>query len=447
MDTAASIPLAPNAVPLLGHVLPLVRDPLAFLSSLPARGDLVRIRMGPRSVVMVCDPVLTRQVLLDDHAFDKGGPMYERVREVVGDGLISCPHSRHRRQRRLCQPSFHPERFPHYSAVFVAAAEDVARSWHDGQVVDVTTEMAKLATRVAVETMFTAALPPGAAQQTVGDINTVVNGAFRRMIRPALLNRLPSPGNRRYLRARDRLQHTACGVAGRRRADSTDHRDLLSSLQRATDPDGLADGARALTDAELADQVLTFFLAGAETTSNAMAWALYLLAEHPEVGERLHAESDRVLGGASPAFADLSALQEAGHVVHEALRLYPPAWLLTRTVVEDTELGGVTLPAGTLIAFSPYLIHRRPDLYEDPDRFDPDRWRGPQPDRTVYLPFGAGARKCIGARFAVAEATLALTAINSRWRLVPLSGRPVRPSVKVTLGPRGLRMRVIARRA
>ncbi|WKU48275.1 cytochrome P450 [Streptomyces sp. VNUA116] len=445
MKTAASIPPAPHSLPLLGHVLPLVRDPLAFLSSLPAHGDLVRIRMGPHSVVMVCDPALTRQVLLNDHVFDKGGPMYDRVREVVSDGLISCPHSRHRRQRRLCQPSFHPDRLSSYATVFVDAAEAVARSWRHGQVIDVATEMTKLATRVAVETMFTSALPPGAARQATADITTVVNGAFRRMITPPFLNRLPSAGNQQYHRAHSRLQHTARCVSTRRRAEGTDHRDLLSSLQNTTDPDSLA-GDRALTDAELTDQVLTFFLAGAETTANALAWSLYLLARHPEVEERLCAETAGALGGAPPAFADLPALRTARNVFHETLRLYPPAWLLTRTVTRDTELGGVPLPAGSVIAFSPYLIHRRPDLYADAGRFDPGRWDGPQPDRAAYLPFGAGARQCIGARFAVAEATLALTTITARWRLLPLTGRPLRPSAKVTLGPRGLRMCVMDRR-
>ncbi|MGK5731262.1 cytochrome P450 [Streptomyces sp. URMC 124] len=446
MNTAASIPLAPGSLPFLGHALPLVHDPLAFLSSLPAHGDLVRVRMGPRSVVMVCDPGLTRRILLEDHVFDKGGPLYDRIRELVGDGLVSCPHGMHRRRRRLCQSAFHSERLPHYAPAFASFAEASTRSWHEGQVIDVTTEMMALTARIAVETMFSTALSRQAAQAAITDINALMDTLLWRAIRPALLERLPGRANQRYDRARSHLRRTIDGVVAGRRDDRADHGDLLSSLQGTRAPEGPA-GQDGLTGSELTDQILTFFFAGTETTANTLAWALYLLATHPGIESRLRAEADRALAGATPGFADLPALETARHVVMETLRLYPPAWLVTRSVAEDTELGGVRLPAGSSIAFSPYLIHRRPELYEDPDRFDPDRWRGVQPDRAAYLPFGSGARKCIGARFAMAEAVLALVTLTGRWRLVRLTDRPLRPSAKSTLSPRGLQMRVTARHA
>ncbi|GGY07700.1 cytochrome P450 [Streptomyces hiroshimensis] len=456
MKTAASIPLAPGSLPLLGHALPLVRDPLAFVSSLPAHGEMVRLRLGTRSVVMVCDANLTRRTLLEDHVFDKGGPLYERIRELVGDGLVSCPHSRHRRQRRLCQPAFRPDRLPHYAPAFTSSAEAASRSWHDGQVIDVTTEMMALTARIAVETMFTTGLPPEAAQTIIVDINALMETLLWRAIRPSVLERLPGVANHRYDRARARLRHTIDSVTADRRNDPADHGDLLSSLQnaegtedakRTEDPANPAADREGLAGRELTDQILTFFFAGTETTSNTLAWALYLLAAHPEVESRLSSETDRVLAGATATFADLPALEMARHVIMETLRLYPPAWLVTRTVAEDTELGGIRLPTGAAIAFSPYLIHRRPGLYETPDHFDPDRWRRTHPDRAAYLPFGSGARKCIGARFAMAEAVLALVTLTARWRLVRLTDRPVRPFAKSTLSPRGLRMRVTARHA
>ncbi|WP_424891624.1 cytochrome P450 [Streptomyces sp. XH2] len=446
MKTVASIPLAPGSLPFLGHALPLVRDPLAFVSSLPAHGELVRLRLGTRSVVMVCDAELTRQTLLEDDVFDKGGPLYERIRELVGDGLVSCPHSRHRRQRRLCQPAFHPGRLPHYASAFTSSAEAASRSWHDGQVIDVTTEMMALTAQIAVETMFTTALSPEAAQTIIADINALMDTLLWRAIRPSVLERLPGMANQRYDRARSRLRRTIDSVTADRRSAPADHGDLLSSLQGTEDPGDPA-GREGFAGQELTDQILTFFFAGTETTSNTLAWALYLLAEHPDIEIRLGSETDRVLRGATATFADLPALEVARHVIMETLRLYPPAWLVTRTVAEDTELGGIRLPAGAAIAFSPYLIHRRPGLYETPDHFDPDRWRRTSPDRAAYLPFGSGARKCIGARFAMAEAVLALVTLTTRWRLVRLTDRPVRPLAKSTLSPRGLRMRVTARQA
>ncbi|MGK5545341.1 cytochrome P450 [Streptomyces sp. URMC 127] len=446
MKTAVSVPLAPGSLPLLGHALPLVRDPLAFLESLPAHGELLRLRMGPRTVVMVCDPGLTRRTLVQDHIFDKGGPLYDRIRELVGDGLVSCPHSMHRRQRRLCQPAFQPDRLARYAPAFTASAEASAQSWHDGQVIDVTAEMMALTARIAVETMFTTALSPHAAQLVITDINELMDTLLWRAIRPGWLERLPGTANQRYDRARAHLRRTIDAVTSGRRGDPADHGDLLSSLQgTAGDPASPA-GHGGLTGPELTDQILTFFFAGTETTANVLAWALYLLARHPETECRVRAEAD-ALAGAPATFADLPALEVTQHVVMETLRLYPPAWLVTRIVAEDTELGGIALPAGSAIAFSPYLIHRRPDLYEAPHRFDPDRWCGVQPDRAAYLPFGSGARKCIGARFAVAEAVLALVTLLARRRLVLLTDRPLRPTAKSTLSPRGLRMRVTARHA
>jgi cytochrome P450 len=186
---------------------------------------------------------------------------------------------------------------------------------------------------------------------------------------------------------------------------------------------------------------MTFFFGASDTTASTVAWALSLLAAHPEVERRAQAEVDRVLGGGIPTPQNVADLELLGRVVPETVRLYPIAWLFSRTVTQDTELGGFDLTAGTDLVISPYLIHRRPDIYPEPDRFEPDRWRDSPPNRTAYLPFGAGARKCIGDRLALAEATLILAAIMSRWQLVPATTQPVRPK-KFPLAPRRLRMRV-----
>jgi cytochrome P450 len=444
MTIDRALPLAPRALPLLGHALPLVRDPLGFVASLPAHGDLVRFQLGPQSVVMVCDPALVRQVLLDDRTFDKGGPLYDRARETFGDGLVTCPHAAHRRQRRLCQPAFHPSRLPAYAQAMADSAHATVASWHDGQIIDATTEMTGLTVRCAVQTMFATALTPQATRHAYDDATTILGGIFWRTITPAPLLRLPLPANRRYQRAQTRLRHTAAGIIAARRAEGADHGDLLSAFLTATDPDSPRPTA-TFSDEELIDQVVTFFGTGSETTAHTLAWALYLLARHPEVERRVHAEVDHVLAGAPAAHAHVSALDLTARVITETLRLYPPGWLATRTVTRDTELAGIPMPAGTTLAYSPYLLHHRADLHEEADRFDPDRWSGTQPDRAAYLPFGAGARKCIGEAFALTEAVLSLATVVSGWRVHPLTTRLARPVVRAGLSPRGLRLRVTAR--
>lgn len=445
MSAEPAVATAPGALPLLGHTLSLLRSPLQFLTSLSAHGDLVRIRIGPIEAIVVCTPELVRQVLLNDRIFDRDGPFFDRSREAFGDGLATCPHRLHRRQRRLAQPAFHPARLPGYAQVMTKHITEVTASWQDGQVLDVLPEMMALTTRTAVETMFSDALPSAALDAVLNDFNTILASIYLRVLIPPPLDKLLVVKNRRYHRARVRLRRIVDRVITDRRASGVDRGDLLSTLLTARDPDG-----QGLSDTELVDQVITFFLAGSETTATALAWAVHLLADHPEVEHRLHAEVDAVLTGAVARFDDLPKLELTSGVVTETLRMYPPAWMLARTSTTDTHLGRHPVAAGSLLFYSPYLLHHRPDLYPRPESFDPDRWadrdRAP-PAREAFIPFAGGARKCIGDTFAITEATLALATLAARWRLRPLPGRHVHPSRAVLLQPRGLRMRATLRSA
>ncbi|MGH3721059.1 MAG: cytochrome P450 [Pseudonocardiaceae bacterium] len=444
MATECTAGTAPGAFPLLGHTLSLLRSPLRFLTALPACGDLVRIRIGPVEAIVVCTPELTRQVLLDDRVFDKGGPFFDQGREVLGNGLVTCPHSLHRRQRRLAQPAFHPTRLPGYAQVMTKHITEVTGSWRDGQVLDVLSEMMTLTARTAVETMFSDALPATLLDAVLHDFRTVLVGAYKRVIMPPPLDKILIFGNHRYDRALLRLRGIIGRVITDRRASGADRGDLLSALLSARDP---ADN-QGLSDTEIVDQVMTFFLAGSETTANPVAWAVHLLAGHPEVEHRLHAEVDAVLVGAPAGFEDLPRLELTSRVITETLRMYPPVWMLTRTTTTDTQLGGHPIPAGSTIVYSAYLLHHRPDLYPDPGRFDPDRWidgHTAAPPRVAFIPFGGGARKCIGDIFAVTEATLALATLTARWRLRLLPGQHVHPARAAVLHPRGLRMCATAR--
>lgn len=449
MTVSGSIPTRPGAVPLLGHLPALLRDPHALLMSLPEHGDLVRVRLGPARVVVVCEPGLTRQVLRDDRTFDKGGLLSDRSREAAGDGLITCPHSRHRRQRRLVQPAFRPDRMPGYAHVMAQQVTTVIGGWRDGQLLDVVAEMTTITTSIVAATLFPGTslsntLSGSAPHQMFADVATIPTGIYRRMLTPPPLDRFPTPGNRRYHRAITRLRATLDDIITNCRASGTDGQDLLSALVTARDPDG-----DSLNDTEIADQVITFFLAGSETMASALSWAWHLLAGHPDIQRRLHTEVDTVLADGRPAtHDDLPRLELTHRVVTETLRLWPPGWILTRVTAVATELGGHAIPAGTPIVFSPYLIHHRPDLYPDPDRFDPDRWlpeRAAAIPREAYIPFSAGARKCIGDQFSLTEAALTLATITRHWRLHPIPGCRVRPALSIAQWPSGLRMRATSR--
>ena len=443
MKTGSGPARAPGALPLVGHLVPLLRDPLGFLRSLPAHGDLVEVRLGPVTTVIACTPELTMQILRDDRTFDKGGPVFGRFREVVGNGLVACPHADHRRQRRLVQPAFHHARFPGYAKVMAEQIIEVVGRWRDGQVIDVPAEMKVISGRAGVATMFSGALSPGTLDLLIDDLGVVLAGMYRRVLLPPLA-KLPTPGNRRHDRVRARLRKTLGALVATYRAGGADRGDLLSMVVAGRDADG--DG-RGLSENEIIDQLVTFFIGGTESTAMVLSWALHLLGRHPDVAERLHREVDAAVDGVA-TFDDLPALDLTGRVITETLRLYPPAWMLTRTATIDTDLGGHPIAAGTAVAFSPYLLHHRADLHPDAERFDPDRWdasKSAQPPRDAMMPFGAGARRCIGDVFGMTEATIALATIAARWHLEPGAGRAVRPALGLAMTPRRLHMRARAR--
>jgi pentalenene oxygenase len=433
----------PGALPLIGHAVPLLRDPFTFLTTLPAHGDVVQIRLGPFSAVVVCDPDLTRQVTLDDRTFDKGGALVVRAREMVGDGLIVCPRDQHRRLRRLTQPAFHRSRIPGFADTTAAHVAAAGERWRDGEVLDIPAQVLAVLLDSVVEMLFSDTLPRATVRQLIEDFRVMARGMFRRTVLPPALTRLPTAGNRRYERHLARLHRTVLGIIAQRRA-GPDHNDLLSVIlsTRDTEPTGGRSGT-GLTDREALDQVLSFLFAGSETTANTLCWALHLIAEHPEVERQIQAEVDAVLAGGPAKSSHLPDLEVTRRAVAETVRLYPSAWFITRHATTGTVLGGHPIPAGTTVAISPYLIHHRADLYPDPDAFDPDRWLGADPtDRksTAYIPFSVGPRMCIGDVLGPAQVALAVATVAARWRLSSLPGLRVRPDTAATLRPRKLLM-------
>ncbi|MFG3254784.1 cytochrome P450 [Streptomyces sp. NPDC048172] len=458
-DGPARTGAAPGAIPLLGHAWQLRTRPLEFLASLPAHGDLVEIRIGPTPAYVVCEPGLLRQVLADSRTFDKGGPFFDKARALFGDSLAMARWAEHRWQRRRMQPAFHPSRLAEYAEVMGGEIARMTAAWRPGRVVGIVDELNTLALRIVTRSVLSAEAEDRAVAVFQRSLPVAVEGVYRRTVTPVpLLHSLPTPGNLAYRRAVSRLRRvTEAAVAERRGTGSggigsggeSGRGGLLPLLLAARRGDGPGDGpgdgghGEPLTDADIRDQLIVTIGAGSDTTANALAFAYWLLSRHPEAERRLHAEVDEVLRGRPAHFDDLDSLPHTRSVVTEVLRLYPPGWFFTRVTTAATELAGRRLRPGTTVLYSPYVLHRNPGLFPEPERFDPDRWR-PERERETprgaLVPFGGGSRKCIGEHFALTEMVLALAGISARWRLRPLRGTTLSPRPLGTLGPGPLRM-------
>ncbi|MFB7946361.1 cytochrome P450 [Kitasatospora phosalacinea] len=429
---------APGALPLLGHVLSLWRDPLGFLASLPAHGDLVEVRLGPSRAYLAAHPELVRQVLLNPRVFDKGG-VFDKARQLLGNSLSVSRGEEHRTQRRLVQPAFHATKIAAYTTAVADDTRAVTDRWQPGETLDIGDAMHALLMRVAARTLFSTGLDEATVEEARQCLRTVSHGIYKRTVAPlGIMEKLPTPGNRAYDHANTRLREIVADMIDRRRSEA-DHGDLLSTLLRAEHPET----GEKLSDDQVLDQVVTFLVAGSETTASTLAFVFHLLGTLPEVEQRLHAEVDEALGGRTPVYDDLPALPYTRNVITEALRLYPPSWMAMRVAAQDTELGGRAVSEGTMILYSAYALHHNPELFPDPETFDPGRWEGEraaQVQRGALLPFGAGSHKCIGDVLALTETALVVATVAARWRLRPVPGSRLRPEPKATLEPGPLPM-------
>jgi cytochrome P450 len=433
-------PVAPGARPLIGNALQLARRRLEFITSLPVHGEVVHVRIGPVTVYVACSPDAVHQLLADPRTFDKGGPVYEKGRELGGNGLLTCNAAEHRRQRRLVQPAFHKKRLAQYADIMVKEASAEIDAWQDGDALDVNTRMFTIANRVVTRALFSSELVRTRAEEVGRLIVMYFDGLFWRYLDPTgLVAYLPTPVNRRYRYAVRRLHAAVDEIVETYHAGGTDHGDLLSMLLSARDEDG-----DALSPTEVHDQVVNFLVAGTETTAATLAWALHLLSTRPKLSDRLAAEAG-ALEGRPLGWDALPQLALTRAVVLETLRVFPAPWLFSRTATRDAQLAGYRIPAGSSVFYSSYLIHHRPGLPEQDQEFAPERWLADDNARrapATFIPFGSGARKCIGDEFALTEATLVLALITARYRLEPIPGELVRPIARATLRPSAYRLRL-----
>jgi pentalenene oxygenase len=440
---STDIPTLPG-LPVLGHALRLLRDPLRFICSLRAHGEVVAIRVGPATVYVITDPGLVRQVLVDQsRLFDKGR-QFEKLRLWLGEGLSTSEGDFHLRQRRLAQPAFHRRRVAGYVADMQDAAHRRVAAWPPGRPIELDRELCALLVTMVARTLFSASVDEQAIGRLQAALPVILAGVGWRVLDTTeLLEKLPLPANRRFNDALATVHAIADGVI-----DSHDNTadDLLTALQQARD----ADTGQQMSAQQVYDEVITLMMVGSETTSTNLGWACHLLSRHPQVQHGVQAEVDEVLGGRAPQAEDLARLTFTRRVFTEALRLYPSAWLLTRRASTEVDLGGYRIPAGAQVCYSPYALHRDPAVHPDPDRFDPDRWlpeRAQGTPRNAYIPFGAGNRGCIGEPIAWAQATVTLAAIAQRWTLHPVPGAEVKPVARMLLMPNHLRMIPVPRHA
>jgi len=420
------------------------RDPLSFLQQLTKQyGDVARFWMGGQQMFLVNHPDYIRDVLITYNSNFVKGRALQRAKRFLGQGLLTSEGDIHRRQRLLVQPAFHRQRIASYGSVMVEHAHRTSSRWRDNETFDMSQEMMRLTLGIVAKTLFDADVESEAEE--VGEAMTCIIHMFNLLMFPfaEMLEKLPLPQVRRYHKMHALLDSIIYRIIDERRRSGEDRGDLLSMLLLAEDTEH---GSGGMSNRQVRDEALTLFLAGHETTANALSWTWYLLSQHPQVETKLHTELNETLEGRLPTMEDVPRLSYTEMVVAEAIRLYPPAWAIGRRALVDQRIGSYVIPANSIVLLSPFVTHRDARFFPDPARFDPDRWT-PEAKQSrpqySYFPFGGGQRRCIGEGFAWAETILVLATLASRWRAHLVPGNKIAPKALITLRPkRGMRMRI-----
>ncbi len=428
------------------EALSVFRRPFAtipeFLLGLARRyGPVTRLRGPFRDVYLFDDPALLEEVLAGKGRSFQKSRGTKRLRPLLGDGLLTSEEPEHLRNRRLVQPAFNRSRVEAYAPRMVAAAQGLSATLSDGQTIDLDRAMMRLTLEIVAETMFGSDVSDETL--AIGAALDQALWAYPDMVRlfGEVNDVFPTRTGRRFRRARAGLRGMVEQLIARRRG-AGDRGDFVSLLIAARDERG------AFSDAQARDEALTILLAGHETTANALTWTFDLLGRHPDAARRVDEELASALGGAAPGLDDLARLPLLRGAISEALRLFPPAWLTGRSALETVRIGACELHRGDVALLSPYVTHRNPRLWSEPERFKPERWvDGPRPERFAFFPFGGGTRTCIGESFAWLEATLVLATLLQRLRFELVDPEPVPLAPLVTLRPaRPIRVRVALRR-
>jgi cytochrome P450 len=437
-------PPGPAGFPLVG-VFPMARrDPLGFFTECVRRhGDLVAMRLGPHRVYLLRHPDHVKHVLQDNARAYAKGPTVSRVRPLFGESLTMVDGDRWRGRRRQVQPAFHPGLLARFASVVSRAVAELLERWRPlaehGEPAELAGEMRRLTQTIIIRACF-GEVSAGELENLGQALDAAVAHVDGRLWSPLGWLDVPSPASGRHRRGLGKVEAFISRVTAEARRTEPPPGTMLAALLEATD---------SLAAPEVHDELKAFLFAGHTTTASALAWVWHVLSEHPEARERIEEECLAALGGREPHLEDLPSLGETRRVIEEVLRLYPPTWLTARSPVEDDSLGGYVIPAGALVLLSPYLTHRHPAVWDDPERFDPDRFI---PARTAmlpafaYFPFGGGPRRCIGSAFATTEMQMIVATVAQRYRLALLPGARGLPAAGLTLRPRSpLPARILSR--
>lgn len=429
---------------LLGNLREFRSDVLGLVMRSAAQyGDVVRCRLGPHVVHLLNHPDHVEHVLQRCSAnYDKRTRSSNAIRSITGESLLTSNGEFWKRQRRMDQPAFHHRQIAGFTGKMTDATDAMLAGWRartsPGSAIDIASEMSRLTYSIVGRTLF--------GFETAEDAE-VIEGAMRVML-PHVFNRLgeiiqvpdwvPSPANLRFRRSLAEVNRVVYQIIARHRkaeARGAPHEDLLGTLMSARDPET----GEALGDTQLRNETITFLLAGHETTANALTWTFYLISRHPEVERMLMEEIRSVLGGRTPVLEDVAKLAFTKRVIQEAMRLYPPIWIIERNAIAADTIAGFHIPAGSSVVISPYALHRHPAFWERPEEFEPSRFESTPPD--AYIPFGAGPRFCIGNEFAMLEARLITVMVMQAFQLRMVPGHPIEPLPDITLRSRhGMRM-------
>ncbi|MCA9907354.1 MAG: cytochrome P450 [Anaerolineae bacterium] len=427
-------PPGPKGEILFGSMRPFAQDRLNFLIECREEyGDLVHLRILGRHAYLINDPDLVRFVLVEHPELFHKTPLFKRAtRNVIGNGLLTSEGEFHKRQRQLAQPAFHHQRIANYGDEMVDFTRQMLDSWQPGAVLDIHEAMMQLTMQIVARTLFHAEVVEDAHQIGTA-ITTALRFATQRTARPlSLPDWVPTRTNREVKQQTALLHTTIDRIINEHRTTNADQGDLLSMLMLAEDEHG-----ERMSDQQLRDEAMTIFIAGHETTADALTWTFFLLAQHPEIERKLQDEI-ALLHGLPPTVNDLAHLPYTEMVIKESMRLYPPAWIVPRLAISDFELGGYPIRHNSIVFTSPYTMHRHPRYFPDPERFLPERWT-PEQEKTLpryaYFPFGGGPRVCIGNGFAMMEARLVLATIVQQVQLRLVAGQQITPEPVITLRP------------
>jgi cytochrome P450 len=436
------VPVLAGSWPIVGHLFQFRKNPLAFIIDAKQKhGDIIRLNLAGKPVYILSDPALIHEVLVvQAKSFHKSRAL-KLAKMLLGEGLLTSEGEHHLRQRRMMAPAFHRKKIMDYGLVMSGEAHKFSGNLQAGANINLHDAMMQLTLAIVARTLFDADVAGDARE--VGSALHDALSLFERVSNPfaPLLAKLPLPATRKLNRARERLFRVIDRII--REHEGVDRGDLLSMLLAAVDEE---DNSKMSLE-QVRDEALTLFLAGHETTANALTWAFYLLAKHPQVRTKLQEEADRVAKDGAPISPEqIASLPYARDVFQESLRLYPPAWLIGRSAMADVTLGEWDIAQGSIILMSQFAVHRDERWFADPLQFRPERWQeASDRPKFAYFPFGGGPRTCIGDQFAWMEGTLLLAEISRHWEFEPLE-ETLDPEPLITLRPRGgLPVKCVAR--